>query len=344
MIALAPRPVEIVGGGLAGLALGIGLRRADVPVKIVEAGDYPRHRVCGEFITGLPPETVERLGIGDVFEGSLRHSRVSWFAGDRAVARMSLPSPAIGISRFALDARLAALFVAQGGQLVTCQRVPDDGDAEGRVDAAGRRRTAESAWVGLKAHVRGIALMDDLELHLGEGAYVGLAAVEDGWIDVCGLFRRQGALRNDSPEALAETLRARGLNALAKRVGGAELRAGSATAVAGFAFDDRVAPRSGVRLGDRCAMIPPFTGHGMAMALIAAELALEPLVAWSAGRASWDETSARVHAALKRAFRTRLRCAGLIHPLLLGRRGQAALGMLARSHALPMRSLYHLLH
>ena len=56
------RTITIAGGGLAGLPLGIGLRRRGVPVTLLEAGTYPRHRVCGEFICGvaddLPPEAA----------------------------------------------------------------------------------------------------------------------------------------------------------------------------------------------------------------------------------------------------------------------------------------------
>jgi len=344
MMKAGSRPVEIIGGGLAGLALGIGLRRAGVTVKVIEAGDYPRHRVCGEFIAGLPEQTVRRLGIESVFEGALRHAGVHWFRGNRPVARMRLPSPAIGVSRFVLDARLASLFVEHGGELVTCERVMGEITGEGRVQVAGRRRSVDSPWVGLKAHVRNLSLSDDLELHLGDGVYFGLSPVGDGWINACGLFRRKGVLKGDSSHALAETLRGRGLDALAKRIEEAEFCAGSATAVAGFVFDARVAPRRGVMLGDNCAMIPPFTGHGMAMAFIAAELALEPLVDWAEQRASWEETSVRAHKALHRTFRTRLRSAQLLHPLLLGRSGQAFLSALARNHVLPMRALYHLLH
>ena len=38
------QPVEIIGGGLAGLALGLALQRRGVPVMVFEAHDYPRHR------------------------------------------------------------------------------------------------------------------------------------------------------------------------------------------------------------------------------------------------------------------------------------------------------------
>jgi 2-polyprenyl-6-methoxyphenol hydroxylase-like FAD-dependent oxidoreductase len=56
-------PITIIGGGLAGLTLGIGLRQCDVPVIIQEAGEYPRHRVCGEFISGSGQTALERLGL-----------------------------------------------------------------------------------------------------------------------------------------------------------------------------------------------------------------------------------------------------------------------------------------
>ena len=54
-------PITIVGGGLAGLTLGIGLRQRQIPVAVWEAGNYPRHRVCGEFISGRGQQTLERL-------------------------------------------------------------------------------------------------------------------------------------------------------------------------------------------------------------------------------------------------------------------------------------------
>jgi 2-polyprenyl-6-methoxyphenol hydroxylase-like FAD-dependent oxidoreductase len=60
-----PENVTIVGGGLAGLTLGIGLLRRGVPVTVWEAGSYPRHRVCGEFISGNGQNSLARLGLLD---------------------------------------------------------------------------------------------------------------------------------------------------------------------------------------------------------------------------------------------------------------------------------------
>lgn len=344
MSAREGKAIEIVGGGLAGLALGIALRRAEVPVTVIEAGDYPRHRVCGEFISGLAERTVVNLGLENVFEGALRHARAAWFSGERTLGELTLPSPAIGISRFTLDARLAERFVALGGRLETRQRVTQPELVEGRVIAAGRRRAMESEWVGLKAHVRGITPVTDLELHLGEGAYVGLSRVEDGWVNVCGLFRRRTGLSAESTGAWARTLRGCGLVSLAAKVEAAELRPGSASAVAGFVFDRGVECGAGVSLGDSCAVIPPFTGNGMAMAFTSAELALKPLTEWSMNGLAWTDASKRIHALLTREFSVRLRTAGLLHPLLLTPRAQRGLEMLGRWRLLPMGSLYRLLH
>ena len=58
-----PEQITIVGGGLAGLTLGIGLLQRGVPVTVWEAGRYPRHRVCGEFISGRGSASLARLGL-----------------------------------------------------------------------------------------------------------------------------------------------------------------------------------------------------------------------------------------------------------------------------------------
>ena len=339
----APHPIEIVGGGLAGLALGLALRRHHIPVRLFDAGDYPRHRVCGEFITGLSAATIARLGIGPALADALPHREVAWFYREQRVLCQRLPAPALGLSRHALDARLAAAFVAAGGSLHPHTRITDRETPPGRVFATGRRR-AGAAWLGLKVHAVALSLERDLELHLGDGAYVGLSRVERGRVNVCGLFHRR-ALCARGPGLLVAYLRAAGLTALAERLLAGRPESASFCAVAALPLADRLpAPDTRVVLGDACAAIPPFTGNGMAMAFQSAELALDPLVAYARGDLAWMPACGRLRDALRRRFRLRLAAAGLLHPFLLQPRRQRWLARLARTRLLPFRPLYAALH
>src|SRR5688572_1083701 len=182
----AMKPVTIIGGGLAGLSLGIGLRQRGVPVTIYEAGHYPRHRVCGEFVSGDGQRILKRLGIP-----TGRAHTAAFFKAERCW-QFNLPEPALCISRYVLDKALADAFCAAGGKLICGTRFQCDG--EGTVRATGRRlHPVENGWrwFGLKAHVTGIELAADLEMHLVPNGYVGICRLPDGHFNVCGLFRKR---------------------------------------------------------------------------------------------------------------------------------------------------------
>ena len=336
--------IEIIGGGLAGLSLGLALSREKIAVRVVEAGRYPRHRVCGEFITGLEDDTIAQLGIAPLLADAPRHREAVWFVDGAMARKETLPQPAIGISRHALDARLAEAFVGHGGELCLDTRVTSVEGRPGRVLAVGRRR-GHSPWLGLKVHVRNLALARDLELHLGDEAYVGLSRVEDGAINVCGLFRRRripalgsppphdAATNGAKPDSSAPSLDAVqatmwryldacGLSSLRARLATAEIDANSFCAVAALEFDARVAPRDEICIGDACAMIPPFTGNGMAMAFQSALIARDPLLRYARGEISWEEACRTANAALRTRFRLRLASADWLHPFLLRPRRQ----------------------
>lgn len=338
-----PREIEIIGGGLAGLSLGLALRRAGVAVTLFEAGQYPRHRVCGEFIAGLGDGTIAALGLAPFLAGARRHREVAWvFGNGSAVRRQRLPEPALGISRHRLDAALAAAFVEEGGQLRTGVRVTDTQARDGRMLCTGRRR-ANPGWMGLKFHVRGLTFATDLELHLGDQCYVGLAPVEDDRVNVCGLFSRR-PLCAKGANLLLGYLQAAGLGSLAQRIAAADIDTASFCAVAGVACDPGITTGTGPSLGDAAGVTPPFTGNGMAMAFQSAESALPHLLAYARGETSWTACSGLIHEALAGRFNRRLSSASLLHPWLLRPSRQRWLRALAPVRFPPLRPLYALLH
>lgn len=313
----ARQPVTLVGGGLAGLALGIALRQRDVPVTLWEAGRYPRHRVCGEFICGRGRETLAALGLNEVLSkaGACEASSAMFCAGNTAGPVRLLPEPALCLSRFALDLTLADQFRALGGELHDGKRWTNSMLHDGVVQATGRqpRATVDGwRWFGLKAHARNVELAADLEVHLAPNGYIGLCRLADGIVNVCGIFRRRGEA--DALPPRTEMLRGAPGSTLHKRLANAEFVTDSICAVGGLDLRPHHALDSAeCRIGDALTMTPPFTGNGMSMSLEAAALAAEPLDLWSRGQTSWPETRAAIASRCEAAFRQRLTWANRLH-------------------------------
>ena len=337
------KQISIAGGGLAGLATGIALRRRGVPVVIHEAGDLPRHRVCGEFIAGLDDATIDALDLGPLLADAPRHDSMLWHIGGREVGRSRLPRPAIGISRHALDARMGAAFVRAGGDLRLRSRAVFEPGAEGWLDATGRR-ASQGGWAGMKVHFAGFATRAPLEFHLGRGAYVGASSIETGDVNVCGLFRPPITGTGNGIARMLSHLDACGLGVLAGRMRTATSVPGSFCAVAGLGFASWPRSRHAPSVGDSAGMIPPFTGDGMAIALQGAVAAAAPLAEYASGACDWREATARVAVATRRKFALRLGAAALLHPFLTLRAGQASLAALHRAGLVPFRAMFSALH
>ena len=327
---VAAKPITIVGGGLAGLTLGIGLRQRNVPVTIHEAGHYPRHRVCGEFISGRGQATLARLGLREMFEraGAVRAETTAFFSETKSTAPRALPAAAICLSRFTVDELLANHFRALGGELVAGGRYAKD-FGEGSVRATGRRAQlgeAETNWFGLKIHARNVPLTADLEMHVSPRGYVGLCKINDGEVNICGLFRKQAG------ENGRELLRGQPGSPLQQRLTTAEFDEESFCSIAGLALrPQRAAARTEICVGDAITMIPPVTGNGMSMAFESAELAIAPLGAWSRGEKTWSEARQKIARDCDAAFARRLAWAKWLQRMVLTPALQPALVALARS-------------
>jgi len=318
----ALKPVQIIGGGLAGLTLGIGLRQRGISVTLHEAGHYPRHRVCGEFISGRGQATLARLGLQKLLDaaGAIPARTAAFFTATKSAAPRPLSASAVCLSRFKLDAALAEKFQKLGGELVAGQRRREEDFGEGIVRAAGRRAQVgqgSEGWFGLKIHTRNVPLTADLEMHVSPQGYVGLCKINGGEVNVCGIFRRRTGV-NFSGQAARDWLRGQPGSPLHDRLAAAEFDESSFCSIAGISLrPQRAAGRHEICIGDAITMIPPVTGNGMSMAFESAELAIEPLAAWSRGEISWPAARQKTARACDEQFSRRLRWAKWLQHCLL---------------------------
>ena len=327
------RPVTIIGGGLAGLTLGIGLRQRSIPVTVYESGDYPRHRVCGEFVSGRGQMVLRRLGLlPELEKAGAVYARTAMFISETARSPVrELSSPALCLSRFKMDALLAGIFHQLGGQLHVRSRCGTDPCAEGVVSATGRRLQPsqnESRWFGVKAHVASNSSVDleaDLEMHRMADGYVGVNRINDGQVNVCGLFR--AGTDKHRPESKVEWLMGRTGSPLRERLKNAPFEPESFCSVAGILLKPRRASASNeCRIGDALTMTPPVTGNGMSMAFESAEIALGPVAAYSGGQISWLEARRQIACQCNAVFSRRLAWARLLQWMMVAPAVQVSLG------------------
>ena len=178
----------ILGGGLSGSTAAIAARLLDAPVMLVEKSTFPRHKVCGEFLSPEVLPLLERMGLEQTFFAAnpAPMRRVALDFGGRQ-KRFALPEMAYGLSRYRLDAMLfdragelgahtAKHASSEPPTIIATGRaaLPHDGAQKGR------------RLFGFKAHFRG-PVNDAVELYFMPGGYVGVNPVEDGITNVCGI-------------------------------------------------------------------------------------------------------------------------------------------------------------
>ena len=68
--------VIIIGGGLAGLTNAIHLSKSIHRVLLIEKNSYPKHKVCGEYISNEVLPYLNSLGIDPIKVGAKQISKV----------------------------------------------------------------------------------------------------------------------------------------------------------------------------------------------------------------------------------------------------------------------------
>ena len=113
------RAVHVVGGGPAGVMAAFAAMREGAGVRIFEKSAFPRHKVCGEFLSPAILPLLRRAGCEAGFL-QLRPAVLSAMRlhfGTRVI-RHPLPEPAYGLSRYELDRLLLEHAASAGAQVV----------------------------------------------------------------------------------------------------------------------------------------------------------------------------------------------------------------------------------
>ena len=99
--------VIIVGGGLAGLSCAIHLSKQNNKILLIEKNIYPKHKVCGEYISNEVLSYLNWLGIDPIKEGAKEIKKVHLSTVKSNLIKGDLPLGGFGMSRYCLDELLA---------------------------------------------------------------------------------------------------------------------------------------------------------------------------------------------------------------------------------------------
>lgn len=327
----------VVGAGPAGSACAITAARSGAKVLLLEKDKFPRHKVCGEFVSGESLRVLASLLTDTTKEGAFQDfvdrpeidcARI-FLDDDGKVARLPISPPARSIPRFDLDAALfqaARQSGARAQESTVVRRVEQNStltvhtDAEhftakAVVNSSGRWSqltqydvTGKEKWIGLKAHFSEDQPPNSVDLYYFPGGYCGVQPVTSDQVNACAMVRADVARSLEEVLAAHPALwrRSRDWTPLFPTITTSPLY-----------FRRPVTFDQGMLLaGDAAGFIDPFAGDGISLALQSGTLAAESLAAFLQGAISMVEAQRQYTAAyfkrLAPAFRNSARLRRLL--------------------------------
>ena len=298
----------VIGGGVAGSAVACHLAGAGQEIVLVERKAKPHDKVCGEFISAEAEFYLAQLGVRPQNCGAAQITYLNLYSSHSA-ASTELPFPALSMSRRLLDESLLRRAVKVGAEVRRGHAVRSlqwrgdgwvaelDNDSQivaddvflatGKHDLRGWKRPhgSQNDLIGFKLHWRltpaQISVLTSLvKLFLFPGGYAGLSLIENGIANLCLVVQRDRFAELDNKwDLLLSGLRAEFMP-LYVALAGAEACTGRPVAIASIPYGFVRRAGNGLWcLGDQAAVIPSFSGDGIAIALHSARLASERYLA-----------------------------------------------------------------
>lgn len=291
--------VIIIGGGLAGLTNAIHLSKFKQRVLLIEKNSYPKHKVCGEYISNEVLPYLNSLGIDPIKEGAKQISKVQVSTIKGNLIKGELPLGGFGMSRYFLDSLLLKKALFNGVQVlkdsvdsivfkkeVFTVQTKDSKSFQSKVTigAFGKRSVLDqkmnrefikkkSPYLAVKIHVKGDFPENLIALHNFKGGYCGVSKVENNLINLCYIteynsfkkhknitdFQHQVVFKNKHLKKIFEES-----NPVFKKP----------LTISQISFETKKPVENHIIMcGDTAGMIHPLCGNGMGMAITSARLA-----------------------------------------------------------------------
>jgi flavin-dependent dehydrogenase len=301
--------VIIVGGGLAGLASALHLSKKGVAVLLIEKNEYPKHKVCGEYISNEVLPYLKALGFNPFDFGAKNMANFMLSTPKSRSINAKLPSGGFSISRYCIDWELSKKAKSYGAQIrhanVTDIQFENDQfqvftsqnkqyTSEFVIGSFGKRSNLDvkmnrgfmqkaAPYLGVKAHYKGSFPDDTVGLHNFTGGYCGISKVETDLVNVCYIadysaFKQYKNIEDFQKEVLSK-------NTYLKEVFDTyELAFEKPLAISQVSFSAKHPIENHIIMcGDSAGMIHPLAGNGMSMAIRAAQMASEQILKFKSG-------------------------------------------------------------
>ncbi|WP_323787522.1 NAD(P)/FAD-dependent oxidoreductase [Psychroserpens sp.] len=296
--------VIVVGGGLAGLSSAIHLSKANLSVLVIEKNSYPKHKVCGEYISNEVLPYLKFLDV-DVFKlGAKKIDKFQLSTTKSKLVTATLPLGGFGISRFCLDNALAHKMIEVGAEILqdSVKDIQFSNDifsiktknakrfeAKIVIGAFGKRSNLDiklnrqfikhkSPYLAVKTHVKGSFPDDVVALHNFKGGYCGISKVENDSINLCYItnynaFKSYKDIDEFQQKVLYKNTFLKNIFSKTKPVFEEPLT------ISQISFDNKKPIENHIIMcGDSAALIHPLCGNGMSMAIRSAQMASQLII------------------------------------------------------------------